>query len=61
LTRLVEHLNDSCIGTISEVFDAESPYNPEGCVAQAWGVAELLRSWIKTEIARKQKEGDSPS
>jgi len=36
-------LSDSCIGTISEVFDAEPPYHARGCVAQAWSVAEVLR------------------
>jgi predicted glycogen debranching enzyme len=61
LTRLISHLNEACIGTISEVFDAESPYNPEGCVAQAWGVAELLRAWIKIEKALEQKESDHSS
>jgi len=30
-------------GTISEVFDAEPPFTPRGCVAQAWSVAEVLR------------------
>jgi predicted glycogen debranching enzyme len=37
------HLGDACIGTISEVFDAEEPYTPRGCAAQAWSVAEVLR------------------
>ena len=37
------HLGDSCIGTISEIFDAEPPYHPRGCAAQAWSVAEVLR------------------
>ena len=37
------HLNEACIGTISEIFDAEPPYTPRGCVAQAWSVAEVLR------------------
>ena len=37
------HLSDACIGTISEVFDAEEPYTPRGCAAQAWSVAEVLR------------------
>jgi len=37
------HLGDACIGTISEIFDAESPYNPRGCAAQAWSVAEVVR------------------
>jgi predicted glycogen debranching enzyme len=37
------HLTDACIGTISEVFDAEAPFTPRGCAAQAWSVAEVLR------------------
>ncbi len=37
------HLSDACIGTISEIFDADAPYTPRGCVAQAWSVAEVLR------------------
>ena len=36
------------LGTISEIFDAEPPYTPRGCIAQAWSVAEVLRSWVKT-------------
>ena len=42
------HLGESCIGSISEVFDAENPYTPRGCIAQAWSVAEVLRSLVKT-------------
>ena len=37
------HLGEACIGTISEIFDAEEPYHPRGCAAQAWSVAEVLR------------------
>jgi predicted glycogen debranching enzyme len=42
------HGGDACIGSISEIFDAEEPFIPRGCVAQAWSVAEVLRGWIKT-------------
>jgi predicted glycogen debranching enzyme len=45
---LVPHLDEQCIGSISEVFDAEPPYTPRGCIAQAWSVAEALRCWVKT-------------
>ena len=34
--------------SISEIFDAEPPYTPRGCIAQAWSVAEVLRAWRKT-------------
>ena len=42
------HLSEAGIGTISEMFDAEPPYHPRGCIAQAWSVAEVLRVWQKT-------------
>jgi predicted glycogen debranching enzyme len=37
------HLNEGCIGSVSEIFDANAPHHPRGCIAQAWGVAEILR------------------
>jgi predicted glycogen debranching enzyme len=49
LEGLVPHMNEACIGSMSEVFDAEPPYTPRGCIAQAWTVAEFLRAWVKTE------------
>jgi predicted glycogen debranching enzyme len=48
LHGLVEHLDHACAGSISEIFDAEPPYTPRGCIAQAWSVAEALRCWAKT-------------
>jgi predicted glycogen debranching enzyme len=47
LTSFDRHLDEACVGQISEVFDAEAPFLPRGCVAQAWSVAEVLRSWLK--------------
>jgi len=44
------HLREACIGSISEVFDAEPPFTPRGCIAQAWSVAEVLRCWIKCRL-----------
>jgi len=49
LQGFIPHLDEQCIGSISEVFDAEPPYTPRGCIAQAWSVAEVLRCWVKTE------------
>jgi glycogen debranching enzyme len=48
LEGFVPHLDEACIGSISEVFDAEAPYTPRGCIAQSWSVAEVLRCWVKT-------------
>jgi predicted glycogen debranching enzyme len=48
LNGFPHHLNEAGIGTISEVFDAREPHRSGGCIAQAWSVAEVLRSWAKT-------------
>jgi predicted glycogen debranching enzyme len=44
LRGLTADMTRSCLGQIAEIFDAEAPYQSRGCVAQAWGVAELLRA-----------------
>lgn len=49
LSGLVDHLDEFGVGTIAEIFDAEEPYAPRGCIAQAWSVAEVLRCWGRTE------------
>jgi predicted glycogen debranching enzyme len=49
LDGLIAHLGENCIGFVGEVFDAEPPFGAGGCVAQAWGVAELLRCLLLTE------------
>jgi predicted glycogen debranching enzyme len=48
LQGFIPHLDQACIGSISEVFDAEPPFTPRGCISQAWSVAEVLRCWVKT-------------
>jgi predicted glycogen debranching enzyme len=49
LAALVPHLKEAGVGSISEIFDAEPPFTPRGCIAQAWSVAEVLRCWALTE------------
>jgi predicted glycogen debranching enzyme len=41
-------LDDLGLGSVAEICDAEPPYTQRGCIAQAWSVAEVLRSWVKT-------------
>jgi predicted glycogen debranching enzyme len=41
------HLAEAGIGSVSEVFDADPPFTPRGCIAQAWSVAEVLRALVK--------------
>jgi glycogen debranching enzyme len=48
LLPLAEHLGEAGVGTISEIADGDPPHRPNGCPAQAWSVAELLRAWIAT-------------
>jgi predicted glycogen debranching enzyme len=48
LAAFETHLAEAGIGSISEVFDAEPPFTPRGCIAQAWSVAEVLRCLVKT-------------
>ena len=50
------HLNEGCIGSVSEIFDAEQPHHPRGCVAQAWGVAEILRVMQEYELYEEELE-----
>jgi predicted glycogen debranching enzyme len=49
LEGFAQHLDDGGVGTLSEVFDAERPFTPRGCIAQAWSVAEVLRAWMLTQ------------
>ncbi|MBD3261481.1 MAG: hypothetical protein GF334_07335, partial [Candidatus Altiarchaeales archaeon] len=41
-----KHLWQAGLAHISEVFDAEPPHKPRGCIAQAWSEAELIRSYF---------------
>jgi predicted glycogen debranching enzyme len=49
LDPLAQHLNSACLGTVSEIFEGDAPHNARGCFAQAWSVAEILRTWIDLE------------
>ncbi|MFZ1200595.1 MAG: amylo-alpha-1,6-glucosidase [Desulfobacterales bacterium] len=40
-------INQGCIGHVPEILDGDFPHTPRGCDAQAWGVSELLRVWLK--------------
>lgn len=51
LTPLLDHLETACIGNMSEIFDGDAPFAPRGTFAQAWTVAEVLRTWQLTEHA----------
>jgi len=45
------HMTTTGLGQICEIADAEYPYTPRGCIAQAWSVAEILRSAVEDVYA----------
>jgi predicted glycogen debranching enzyme len=47
LKPMIDFFGDSWDGSINEIFDGNPPYNPRGCISQAWSVAEILRSWVE--------------
>ena len=49
LAPIAQHLAAACLGSVSEVFDGDAPHTARGCFAQAWSVAEILRSWLYLE------------
>ncbi|QEL19748.1 amylo-alpha-1,6-glucosidase [Limnoglobus roseus] len=58
LAGFESHMSEACVGSISEVFDAESPFTPRACIAQAWSVAEVARCWAQSSTGggdRKMK------
>jgi predicted glycogen debranching enzyme len=48
LEPIGKQITTAGLGTLSEIFDGDAPFNPRGCIAQAWTVAEVLRSWRAT-------------
>ena len=53
IENIKSHMQEAGMGTISEIFEAEAPFAPKGCIAQAWSVAEMLRV-IKTYDLHQQ-------
>jgi predicted glycogen debranching enzyme len=52
-------LSQAGLGTISEIFDGDSPHLPQGCISQAWSVAEPLRAYVEDVVLnRPPKEKD---
>jgi predicted glycogen debranching enzyme len=47
LGGIAPHLQEACLGQVSEIFDGDFPYHPRGCPAQAWSLAETLRALVE--------------
>ncbi len=41
------------LGSISEIFDGDSPHESRGCIAQAWSVAEPLRAYVEDVLLKR--------
>lgn len=52
LEPMANHFTAHGVGNLSEIFDGDAPMKPQGCIAQAWTVAEVLRAWLATEIEK---------
>ena len=50
LTPLIDSLEDGCVGSVSEIYEATPPYRALGACAQAWSVSEVLRQAIALEM-----------
>jgi glycogen debranching enzyme len=46
LEPMSQQLLSHGVGSLSEIFDGDVPMNPRGCIAQAWTVGEVLRTWL---------------
>jgi glycogen debranching enzyme len=54
LAALEKHLGQACLGQVSEIADGDYPHQPNGCFAQAWSVAELLRCAVEDVFAESK-------
>lgn len=61
LKPFFNHLSDHGLGSISEIFDGDAPFHPEGCIAQAWSVAEILRVAQEIQVAIRVSRGSPTS
>lgn len=43
LAPLLDHLMTNGLGQLPEIAEANAPHRPDGCPAQAWSIAEVLR------------------
>lgn len=47
LDGIEAHLQEVCLGQVSEIFDGDPPHHARGCPAQAWSIAEPLRALVE--------------
>ena len=55
VSLFTQQVTQAGLGTISEVFDGDSPHTARGCIAQAWSVAEPLRAYVEDVLHDRPK------
>jgi predicted glycogen debranching enzyme len=60
IKQFLGHLDEAGVGTVSEIFDADPPHAPRGCIAQAWGVGEVLRVILKYNLLERPAGDQEP-
>ncbi len=53
-----QHIDNACIGTVSEFMDGDPPHTPRGCTSYACSVSELLRCYFE-DIMKTVKTGST--
>jgi glycogen debranching enzyme len=51
-----EHLKTAGLGSISEMFDGNSPYHAKGRISHALAVAEIIRSYFEDYLSNNEKK-----
>jgi predicted glycogen debranching enzyme len=57
MDELRRYIDDEGMGQIPEVFDGDAPHRAGGCIAQAWSVAEVLRSVVENVAGVEPAQG----
>jgi glycogen debranching enzyme len=55
---VARHLEDACLGQVSEILEAEPPFRPVGAPAQAWSVARALELLTSDLAPRRALRAD---
>jgi len=60
LDRFAPRMTEAGLGVVGEVFDGEAPHRAGGAIAQAWSVAELLRTAARLDAKAAARPNRRP-
>jgi glycogen debranching enzyme len=55
VNQFESELQYCCLGSLSEVYDAEPPYRPGGCPAQLWSIAQLIITFSRIRMEQSPR------